>query len=325
MFGDCAYPAMVAVRVLPEFVSLLAADRRLWRRCFLWSGWLPPLSLLPAESWAASSADVALHRVEAASGSYTEDCMDDWGCPLDHDVEEAAALMLDSLNVWTDGSLARDPLTALCALLQLISTLVFAGSLGFMRGWGRVRSFLLVLTVQRDELWSATLALQAWIPVYVGIDNVTVVRQLGELIDDRIGGVPLQWLAGGELLDFIRSILHVWGLGTNRVAKVKGHAADEIAREGQVRAVEQVDNQHADGAAELRRRTVPKSAIDARRWHFAAASYCCRIVEDLHRFFVAICRVMVNEDGTVGVSGGVLRYLLHLWSFLRRCLIPVSL
>ena len=91
---------------------------------------------------------------------------------------------------------------------------------------------------------------------------------------------PLLLLFDRDVFSFIRGILKVQGPGTTKVAKVKG-------RGGQVRAIDQVNDQHADHAAGLGRRMVPESVIDARRRYFAAASHRYPLVEDLHRCFIA--------------------------------------
>ena len=38
-------------------------------------------------------------------------------------------------------------------------------------------------TVQRAEFWSAFLALQAYWPCHLGIDNLNVARTIGRLLD----------------------------------------------------------------------------------------------------------------------------------------------
>ena len=46
-FGSAPFPSLLLlhVRELPEFMSLMAMDRRKWRRCLLWHGWLLGLCL----------------------------------------------------------------------------------------------------------------------------------------------------------------------------------------------------------------------------------------------------------------------------------------
>ena len=58
-------------------------------------------------------------------------------------------------------------------------------------------------------------------------------------------------------------------------------------RNGQVGAVDQVLNQHADDAAEFVRLEAPESVIDTRRRYFAAPSHRCLRTE----FSMAICGV----------------------------------
>ena len=75
------------VRELPEFMSLMAMDRRKWPRCLLWHGWLPGLSLAgERDPWAASFELLASRALERCLGA----------CP--------AMEMTDVTNIWTDGS-----------------------------------------------------------------------------------------------------------------------------------------------------------------------------------------------------------------------------
>ena len=39
-------------------------------------------------------------------------------------------------------------------------------------------------TVQRAEFWSAILAMRAYWPCHLGIDNLNVARSIGRLLDD---------------------------------------------------------------------------------------------------------------------------------------------
>ena len=78
----------------------------------LWHGWLPKLSgINGASPWAASAADSAGYLVESALGSYSSSLLAGWGPPVGFDAVEAASLLPDSPNVWTDGSLVLDRVT----------------------------------------------------------------------------------------------------------------------------------------------------------------------------------------------------------------------
>ena len=78
---------------------------------------------------------------------------------------------------------------------------------------------------------------------------------------------------------------------------------------GRVRAEDKVGNDFADRAADLERRKVSDLVMDVRRRFVSACSLWYPVVLELHRFFVAIARAAVNEDGCAGVA-------LHptLWS-----------
>ena len=106
--------------------------------------------------------------------------------------------MSDHPNIWTDGS--REDFSSFGgfqvagALVCLpASDLAFDGSV-----WGtaeehgdarleRCRAFLpiprVLQTVQRAEFWSAIIALQAYWPCHLGIDNLNVARSIGRLLD----------------------------------------------------------------------------------------------------------------------------------------------
>ena len=87
------------------------------------------------------------------------------------------------------------------------------------------------------------------------------------------------------------------GVRSVKISEVKGHADDDMVAVGRVRVEDQVGNDLADRAADFGRRTV------------SACSSWYPVILDLHRFFIAIARAAVNEDGCAGVA-------LHLtvWS-----------
>ena len=71
---------------------------------------------------------------------------------------------------------------------------------------------------------------------------------------------------------------------------------------GRVREVDRVGNNEADAAAALGRERVHHSVSFARG---VVAGSCARwypVVRDLHRFFLAIARSVVNNDGASGTS-----------------------
>ena len=70
-----------------------------------------------------------------------------------------------------------------------------------------------------------------------------------------------------------------------------------LFRDGRVRALDKAGNDLADRAAYFGTRRLPAGIIDARRLCSAVCWELYPIVSDLHRFFIAIARVVVNEDG----------------------------
>ena len=55
-----------------------------------------------------------------------------------------------------------------------------------------------------------------------GVDNLGVVRHAGRLLDGRHGSVPFELVKDVDLLLLIERMLHLRGLDTVRISKVKG-------------------------------------------------------------------------------------------------------
>ena len=87
-----------------------------------------------------------------------------------------------------------------------------------------------------------------------------------------------------------------------KITKVKGHAYDDMVAVGWVRVEGRIGNDLADRAAEFGRRRVSDLVIDVRRRFLSACSSWYPVVLDLHRFFIAIARAAVNNDGCAGVA-----------------------
>ena len=145
--------------------------------------------------------------------------------------------MPDHPYVWTGGSLVLDQVTC-----------VSASGAGFFahlsrdcsdgRRWGHVdqvradgpvpscRSFCSVpgplQSVQRAEVWGVILALQSSDAVHQGVDNLGVVRHIGCLLNGHRGSVLLELVNDGDLLLLLERMLHLRGLDTVRITKVKG-------------------------------------------------------------------------------------------------------
>ena len=152
-------------------------------------------------------------------------------------------------------------------------------------------------TVQRAELWGVILALQANDGVHLGVDNLGIVRHVGRILDGKLPSRPFDLLPDGDLLFLIERMLHVRGLDSVRISKVKGHADEAMVRAGTVRGLD-----GADEAAEFGRRRVPWWVIDAWRNLSGVCSRWRPVVLVLHRFFIAISRAVVNHDDGTGTS-----------------------
>ena len=72
------------------------------------------------------------------------------------------------------------------------------------------------------------LALQASDGVHLGGDNLGVVRHVGWILDGRVSSLPCELLPDGDHLLPIERMLHVRGLNTVRISKVKGHADEAL-------------------------------------------------------------------------------------------------
>ena len=71
---------------------------------------------------------------------------------------------------------------------------------------------------------------------------------------------------------------------------------------GKVRELDKIGNDMADRAADFGRRRVGVGTLDARRHLSNACRSWYPVLLDLHRFFIAISRAVVNEDGRGGHS-----------------------
>ena len=157
-------------------------------------------------------------------------------------------------------------------------------------------------TVQRAEFWGVIVALQAYWPCHLGIDNLNVVRSIGRLLDADCLAKPLPLVKDGDLVALVQYMIRTRGRDTVRVTKVKGHAKDEDVQQDRVRLTDQQGNVEADLAADHGRRHQSEILINARRKLLQARSYWYPIMTDLHRFMIAIARVSVNHDGEGGTA-----------------------
>ena len=79
-------------------------------------------------------------------------------------------------------------------------------------------------------MWEVILALQTSGAVHLGVDNLGVDR----LLDGHRGSVPLELVNDGDLLVLIEKMLHIRGLDTVCISKVKGHADEGMVLDGRV-------------------------------------------------------------------------------------------
>ncbi len=318
LFWECSFSPLQHVRELPEFAFLMSLDRSRWPRCLLWHGWLPGLNgLTGGRPWALSFGELASFHLERCLGSYPVDFSAAWTPPDYWDADDIALEMPDHPNIWTDGS--REDYSSVGGFeVAGAGTYLPASEVAFDHSvWGtveeygdarleRCRAFLpvpgVLQSVQRAEFWGAIVALQAYWPCHLGIDNLNVVRSIGSLLDAGCLAKPLALVKDGDLIALVQYMIRARGQDTVRVTKVKGHAEDVDVHQGRVRLVDKQGNAEADVAADLGRRHQDEVLIDARRKLLGARSYWYPIMTDLHRFMIAIARVSVNHDGRGGTA-----------------------
>ena len=253
--------------------------------------------------------------------AYPVDFSGSWTPPDYWDADDIALEMSEHPNVWTDGgmedfsSVGRFEVAGAGVHLPA-SELAFEGSVwGTAEEYGdarleRCRAFMpvpwVMQTVQRAEFWSAIVAMQAYWPCHLGIDNLNVARTIGRLLDRGCLNKPLPLIKDGDLVDLVQYMIRTRGRETVRVTMVKGHADDADVQSGRVRLMDQLGNAEAEAAADLGCRHQSEVLIDARRRLLNARSYWYPFVLDVHRFMIAVARVSVNHDG----RGGIAPYLL---------------
>ena len=114
--------------------------------------------------------------------------------------------------------------------------------------------------------------------------------------------IPLELVTDGDLLILIRRMIDLRGSNTVRVTKVKRHADEGMVADGRVRELDRLGNNAADEAADFGRRMVSPAVIDARRNLSGVCSRWHPVFLDLHRFFIAISRAVVNHDELGGTA-----------------------
>ena len=176
--------------------------------------------------WAVSFGDLASVHLERCLGAYPVDFVDCW-TPPDYWVADDISLeMPEHPNVWTDGS--REDFSSIGGF-EVAGAGVYlpASELAFdSLIWGtaeehgdarpeRCRAFLpvpgVMQTVQRAEFWGAILALQAYWPCHLGIDNLNVSRSIGRLLDHGSLNKPLPLVKDGDLIALVQYMIRTRG------------------------------------------------------------------------------------------------------------------
>ena len=106
----------------------------------------------------------------------------------------------------------------------------------------------------------------------------------------------------GDLLLLIDRMLLLRGRSTVQITKDKGHAEEGMVLDGRVREIDRLGNDAADEAADSGRRRVGDAVFDARRNLCEVCGRWDPVILDLHRFFIAISRAVVNHDGRDGTA-----------------------
>ena len=97
------------------------------------------------------------------------------------------------------------------------------------------------------------------------VDNLNVVRHVSRILEGRISCRPSELAFDGDLLVIIERMIHLRGVQSTKVSKVKGHADDDMVAVGRVRVEDRIGNDFADRAADFGRRRVSDLIIDVRR------------------------------------------------------------
>ena len=314
LFWDCPAPSLVHIRENPEFLPLLKLDRRAWPRCLLWHGWLPALSPRRIQPpWAVAEVDCVDAALETALGAYPIRPGEDWKPHWDlDDIEDLANSVPAHPNIWTDGSRDED----LDAMVGVAGAGAFVKEVPWVfddRAWGHAqnldigpdatRIFSMVpgplQSVQRAEFWGAILALQAYMPVHLGIDNKNVCNAIGKVLQGW-SDPPFALCTDGDLLAAIDCMVRYRSARSVKVSKVKGHATDRMVAEGKVRGEDKEGNDAADIAADFGRLRQPEVVIDARRNLLRVKKEWYPRMLSLHRFMVAIAWESLNISENSG-------------------------
>ena len=156
-------------------------------------------------------------------------------------------------------------------------------------------------TLHRAEFWGAIVAMQAYWPCHLSIDNLNVARTIGRLLDRDCLAKPSPLAKDGDLVALAQYMIRTRGRETVRVTKVVEHAEDVDVQQGRVRLEDQLGNTKTN-TANLNRRHQSELLIDAGRTLHEVRNHWYPIMLPLHRFMIAVARVAVNHDGRGGTA-----------------------
>ena len=311
-FGSVLF-TLQHVKELHEFATLMSLDRSKWPRVCFGMGGCPDSVVLVT----VTLGDLAFGELERCLGAYPVDIFGSWTPPECWDADDIALEMSDHPDIWTDGSWedfsSVGGFEVAGAGVYLPASEVAFDSLVWRTAeeYGdarleRCRAFLpvpaVMQTVQRAEFWGAIVAMQAYWPFHLGIDNLNVAGTVGRLLDNDCLVKPLPLVKDGDLVALVQYMISTRGRETVRVTKVKGHAEDSDVQQGRVRLENQLGNAEADTAADLGRPHQSEVLIYCRRRLLRVRSHRYPIMLQLHRFMIAVARVTVNHDGRGGTA-----------------------
>ena len=138
--------------------------------------------------------------------------------------------------------------------------------------------------------------------IHLGVDNFNVIRHVARIVSGRKEGRPFELCVDGDLLSLIENRVAKRGPCSTLVCKVKGRAGMAMVQDRRVRLLDKFGNDMADRAADFGRRRVRPNIFDLKRQVLSACGAWYPLIPDLHRFFLAIARKAVNNDGRGGTS-----------------------
>ena len=138
------------------------------------------------------------------------------------------------------------------------------------------------------------------------------------ITDGKDPARPYELLVDGDLYTLINEIVRIVGRGPTANPKVKGHADEDMVRDGRVRELNRTGIDIADQSADFGRRRVEEGVTNARRVLARTCRLWYPIVCDLHSFFFAIARAVVKDDGKGGTVPDLIEWCADAISKMRR-------